>query len=98
MLPSDDFWPRYSLEKQILHFDDDRIVLVFGNMSIVNHKSEVIGKTKVNDKIKNIQKLNKFEALDLYLTKNFVCQPTVLIRSSTLSEIGGYFQKVRLSP
>jgi glycosyltransferase involved in cell wall biosynthesis len=93
MMPSDDYWPKNRLSRQIMHFNDKNICLVFGNMTLVNEKNEVIKKINMSKYLKDYNSYSKEKKIVEYLKNNYIPQPTVLIRSSKLKKIGGYQQK-----
>ena len=93
MMPSDDIWPIDRLEKQVMFFKDDNVSLVFGNMTLIDEKNKILKTINID---KNLQNYNSWpweEKFIKYLKKNYIPQPTVLIRSKKIKEIGGYLQE-----
>ena len=93
MMPSDDYWPKNRLSRQIMHFDDKNICLVFGNMTLVNEKNEILKKINMSKYLKDYNSYSRERKIIEYLKNNYIPQPTILIRSSKLKKIGGYQQK-----
>ena len=93
MLPSDDYWPINRLESQIKYFNDIDVVLVHGKMSLIDEAGNFLKYARRPPKnffaYYNNPPCSIFTFL---LENNFICQPTVLIRSSILKKIGGYLQ------
>lgn len=92
MLPSDDTWPSYRLEKQVPVFEDPSVVLCYGYQNIINEHDEQTGKYRLvlEDNVMRNSPLGTIYRQ--MLVKNFIFQPTVLIRRSALDKIGGYLQ------
>jgi len=93
MLPSDDYWPQNRLERQYMEFIDNDVVLVYGRMAIVDEYGKVIKHAKEPPKNFFARNNHPIGSCIKYLLKeNFISQPTVLIRTKSLKQIGGYLQ------
>ena len=92
MVPSDDSWPKNRLSLQVPHTIPDQVVLSFGKMNLINEKDQIIG---LSDPSKQSKYLNNDPIGIIYkdlLVENFIGEPSVLIKTSYLREIGGYLQ------
>jgi glycosyltransferase involved in cell wall biosynthesis len=92
MVTSDDYWPLDRLEKQVDFFQNRRINMVFGNMTIIDENNQKIRYLKPSIP-KNFNTINQREKVKKYFTNNYIPQPTTLIRTEALKKIGGYIQK-----
>ncbi|MEK7403981.1 MAG: glycosyltransferase [Acidobacteriota bacterium] len=92
MLPSDDTWPDYRLEKQVPLFDDPNVVLCFGRQSIIDENDRLLGENTPPPELARIRNRPPGSALQEMFLSNFIPQPTVLIRRAALEKIGGYLQ------
>jgi glycosyltransferase involved in cell wall biosynthesis len=92
MLPSDDTWINNKLEKQVSIFEDPKVVLCFGKMNLIDENDKIIGYSKRPQQLGKIKNNTLGEILREMLVSNFIPQPTVLIRKSALTAIGGYLQ------
>jgi glycosyltransferase involved in cell wall biosynthesis len=92
MLPSDDLWPDYRLESQVHYFNDPDLVLCFGKQELIDVKDKIIGATKLPQHLASKTNDPAGSALNEMFMWNYIPQPTVLIRTRSLIEIGGYLQ------
>lgn len=92
MLPSDDLWPETRLADQIPIFEDPDVVLVHGRMTLIDQLSNPIGEARAPFSVLH-KNPDSQEAFLEMLSRNTVFQPTVLIRKSALTAIGGYQQE-----
>lgn len=92
MLPSDDTWPNYRLEKQVPLFQNPNVVLCFGRQFLIDEDNKVLG--EVRPRVDPIKAENRpvGSLLHEMFLHNFIPQPTVLIRRTALDQIGGYLQ------
>jgi len=92
MLPSDDTWPGYRLEKQVPVFADPNVALCFGRQYIIDENDRILGENKAPPDLDRIENRPIGSALHEMFVANFIAQPTVLIRRAALDKIGGYLQ------
>jgi glycosyltransferase involved in cell wall biosynthesis len=96
MLPSDDMWLPHKLEKQVPVFEDEKVVLCFGKMYLMNTQDEIVGFGKLPRHFEYVDNSPCGRIYYELLEWNFIFQPTVLIRKSALDAIGGYLQPAGL--
>lgn len=96
MLPSDDRWPAYRLERQVPLFEDPRVVLVFGRGRLIDESDRDLGDYPMPDGLGPIVNRPVGSVIGSLLLTNWLPQYTVLIRTATLREIGGYLQPTGL--
>lgn len=90
ILEGDDYWPCYKLEKQVLYFDNNNVVMSWGKADITNEKNQITGyRPKSINWLKN--RSNKQLYKNLFFG-NFIPACTVMCRRSTLMEINGFKQ------
>ena len=90
ILEGDDYWPEYKLKEQIKVFQNQNVILVFGNAQAVKDNGEIEGllnKPKLYPKI-----TAKYETMDKLLLRNFIPACTVLCDKNALLNIGGFKQ------
>ena len=92
MVPSDDSWPEDRLEIQVDAMKDKEIVLSFGHMNLIDEEDRIIGKSDPMQFSNNLENFNIGSILQDLLKENFIGEPSVLIRTKYLKEIGGYIQ------
>lgn len=92
ILESDDFWPKYKLERQIAVFQSQDVVLSFGDFVMTGETGNFINLIIYDRYSKALLNnnppgsiLNLFSDLDFYL-----CPATAMIRKKTLLDIGGF--------
>jgi len=92
MLPSDDTWPPYRLEKQVAVFRDTNVVLCFGRQFLIDENDKVTGEARAPVDLTAVENQPVGSVLREMFIGNFIPQPTVLIRRLALDRIGGYLQ------
>ena len=92
MVPSDDSWPEERLEIQVDVMKDKEIILSFGLMNFIDEKDKIIGKSDPTQFSNNLENFPVGSILKDLLKENFIGEPSVLIRTEYLNEIGGYIQ------
>lgn len=92
MLGSDDTWPEYRLEKQVPVFEDPSVVLCFGRGRRIDENDQIITDVRGPARPRDLENRPVGSVLRHLLVKNFIFQPSELIRRSALEEIGGYLQ------
>jgi glycosyltransferase involved in cell wall biosynthesis len=95
ILEGDDFWPPDKLEKQILAFEHDDVVLSCGIGAQVDSKGIVLGRLPGNTKY--LSSLSEESTLRELILGNFIIACTVMCRKETLQSIGG-FQQASYTP
>lgn len=92
ILEGDDFWPKDKLEKQVNVFENEDVVLSYGNWAMTNQsgKTAYIRSYKKFDKnLLNNQPI--YSILNLFLTLQFdIGSQTAMIRKKSLLKIGGF--------
>jgi glycosyltransferase involved in cell wall biosynthesis len=90
ILEGDYYWPEYKLKEQIKDFQNQNVILVFGNAQAVKDNGEIEG---LLNKPKLYQKITaKYETMDKLLLRNFIPACTVLCDKNALLNIGGFEQ------
>lgn len=92
MLTSDDYIPHDRFANQVNFFKNENIDLVFGNITLVDEKDNIIKLIKPSID-KNYNSLSKKLKIKKYFENNYIPQPSTLIRMSALKKIGGYLQE-----
>ena len=95
ILEGDDFWPPDKLEKQILAFESEEVVLCCGIGAMVGNNGIVYGTAPKNANL--LSSLSKEETLRELILGNFIMACTVICRKETLQSIGG-FQQASYTP
>ncbi len=92
ILEGDDFWPSDKLEKQIPFFENEKIIVVYGQTGAVDEKGELLDifpkKNKDLDKWGNNSPIGAI--LNILLKYNTLPSQTVMVRKSALDHIGGF--------
>ncbi len=92
ILEGDDFWPKDKLSNQIKAFENNKVVLSYGNWAMANQSGKTVYLR--NYKKFDINSLNNqplSSILNLFLTLKFdIGSQTVMIRKKTLLDIGGF--------
>jgi len=96
MLPSDDMWPPGRLAAQIALFDDEKVVLCFGRQQLIDVNDRVIGESRPPRDPCSRTNVPYGSALREMFVRNYIPEPTVLIRMEALRRIGGYLQPAGL--
>lgn len=92
MFPSDDVCELDRFESQVKAFEDKEVVLVLSKMNLIDENGKVTGiASPSNKEIKSLT--DDKELFKSYIRRNFISQPTVIFKRSTLINIGGYQQK-----
>ena len=92
MVASDDYLPLNRFADQVRYFKNDKVDMVFGNITLVDENRKKIRVVKPNiSKKYNLQ--SKRKKIRKYFENNYIPQPSTLIRMSALKKIGGYIQK-----
>jgi len=92
ILEGDDMWPATKLEVELKLFNDPAVVLAYGSAGLIDERGCVYGRfwhaprgrVARNDPIGTI--------LPALVKFNFIVAATVMVRSSALEQIGGFFQ------
>ena len=92
MMPSDDTWPENRFSIQVEEMSDEDVILSFGKMSLVNEMDNEIGFANPSKSSTVLSNLPVGIILKYLLVNNFIGEPTILIRTKPLKEIGGYQQ------
>ena len=92
MMPSDDTWPSNRFSIQIPYMLNDDIILSFGKMSLINENDQKIGYSDPSLLSRNLSNFPIGSILQDLLVNNFIGEPTILIKTKALKEIGGYQQ------
>ncbi len=102
ILEGDDYWPKDKLEKQIIFFNNDKVILVWGKGAYINAKGKIIrlmSFPRISLRSKSIY-YNKpiGMALKKLLFENFIV-PTasIMVKKSALLSIGGFKQPSNIS-
>ena len=90
MMPSDDTWPKNRFKIQMDRMQDD-VIVSYGNMILIDEEDTIIGKTSPKNH-KSLENTPEGSILQDLLIENFIGEPTVLIKTSYLKQIGGYIQ------
>lgn len=92
ILEGDDFWPKDKLTSQVKAFEDNNVVLSYGNWAMTNQSGKSIyirNYKKFNINLLNNQPIPSI--LNLFLTLQFdIGSQTVLIRKKALLDIKGF--------
>lgn len=92
MVTSDDYLPLDRFANQVKYFEDIRVDMVFGNITLVDEEGSKIRLLK--PKIDNNYNLQtQTRKIRKYFEENYIPQPSTLIRMSALKKIGGYIQE-----
>jgi glycosyltransferase involved in cell wall biosynthesis len=93
-LDGDDYWPENKLELQVNSFDDQEVVLSYGECVLVNAQGTAIGLVTLPDDPDIANNTPTGSALRRLLTdvECFICNATVMYRKSSLSDIGGFVE------
>lgn len=94
LIDGDDLWPEYKLEKQLMSFSEDAVVLSYGECRLINSDGKKIGYVTIPGK-KGISRNDPVgTSLREFLpnANSFIYNPTVLIRKSALDRIGGFVE------
>jgi len=95
ILEGDDFWPPDKLEKQVLAFEHDDVVLSCGIVAQVDSKGIVLGRLPKNAKY--FSSLSEESTLRELISGNFIVACTAMCRKEALQSIGG-FQQASYTP
>jgi len=93
ILEGDDFWPPDKLAVQAPYFDNQNIILTYGDCIITNESGhelfyrKIPADTNMRDNSPVGSALNGF-----IMAENFIYAQTVMIRKSALLQIGGFIQ------
>ncbi|OGK36248.1 hypothetical protein A3A93_05880 [Candidatus Roizmanbacteria bacterium RIFCSPLOWO2_01_FULL_38_12] len=91
ILEGDDFWPEYKLDKQVKDFDNNKVVLSFGDSVFTDGSGRGFDILTYNQDREKLSNNPISSILYLFTDLNFYLSPvTVLIRKSALSHIGGF--------
>jgi glycosyltransferase involved in cell wall biosynthesis len=90
ILEGDDFWPPSKLSTQLKSFEDQNVVLSWGNVSVTNNKGRIIELSRQNF-LDNESLPSKLILKKLFLN-NFIPACTVMCKKDALIEIGGFKQ------
>ncbi len=98
-IDGDDYWPENKLALQVKSFDDQEVVLSYGECSLVNSKGNVIGFITLPDDpgIANNNPTGSALRRLLVDVDCFICNTTVMYRRSSLSDVGGFIEAEGLS-
>ena len=93
-LDGDDYWPENKIELQVKSFDDQEVVLSYGECTLVNSKGTVIGFVTLPDDPGIANNNPTGSALRRLLVDMdcFICNTTVMYRRNSLSDIGGFVE------
>ena len=92
-LAADDVMPAHKLEIQVAEFEQisEEYAVVFTNAKYINEAGQPTGfHYAVNSQEKSIRKIPDGWVFDEVLKGYFICTPTMMMRRSVLTEIGGY--------
>lgn len=84
-LDSDDHWVENKLANQMPLFEDENMVLVFGNGLIMQANG-----TLTKNKVLPDEKLKKAEKFESLMKENTITTTTVIVRRSAIDEVGGF--------
>ncbi len=98
-LDGDDFWPESKLEFQMKSFDDQDVVLSYGECAVINAGGKRIGYIGLPEDSQVAHNDPRGSALRRLLidVACFISNVTVMYRTSSLSEIGGFVERDGLS-
>lgn len=82
---SDDRWAPSKLKLQVPLFDDNAIVMTYGQAEFMSSTGELSGKLVVD-----AEKLQNGEQFRLYVKENVISTLTVMVRKSTITQAGGF--------
>jgi len=93
-LDGDDYWPENKCEIQIKSFDDQDVVLSYGECVLVNSKGEKLGHIGVPEESSIAHNNPTGSALKRLLVDIdcFICNTSVMYRKSSLSDAGGFVE------
>jgi glycosyltransferase involved in cell wall biosynthesis len=93
-LDGDDYWPENKCEIQIKSFDDQGVVLSYGECVLVNSKGEELGHIGVPEDSSIAHNNPTGSALKRLLVDIdcFICNTAVMYRKSSLSDAGGFVE------
>jgi glycosyltransferase involved in cell wall biosynthesis len=102
ILEGDDYWPKDKLEKQIVFFSNDKVVLVWGEGAYVNEENKIIKQMpfpKINSKSMYIYQNRPVGIIlkKLLLENVIVPAASVMLRKSTILSIDGFKQLPNIS-
>jgi len=92
MLDHDDLWTRNKLRLQVEAFDEEDVVLSYGECSVIDHKKRQISYMGLpkDPSIANNNPAGAALHELLYNRHNFLATSTVMVRRDTLQDIGGF--------
>ena len=102
ILEGDDYWPKDKLEKQIVFFSNDKVVLVWGKGAYVDEENKVIKQMpfpKINLKSMYIYQNRPIGIIlkKLLLENVIIPAASVMLRKSTILSINGFKQPPNIS-
>lgn len=102
ILEGDDYWPKDKLEKQIVFFNDDKVILVWGKRAYVNEKNKIIKLMpfpKIDSKPMSIYQNRPIGIILKKLLLENIIIPTasIILRKSAILSIGGFKQSPNIS-
>lgn len=91
-IDGDDYWPENKLEVQLKSFDDQEVVLSYGECFLVNSQGNRIGYVEVpkDSSIANNYPIGSALKRLLVDVDCFICNTTVMYRKSSLLGVGGF--------
>ncbi|WP_059173412.1 glycosyltransferase family 2 protein [Bacillus sp. FJAT-27445] len=96
ILEGDDYWPKEKLEKQVPAFQNNEIVLSYGDYIITDIKGKLELPHRLGHLPENIRHNTPVGTASLFMLRGegatFTYPVTVVIRKETLLEIGGFLQ------
>ncbi len=94
MLDGDDYWPPHKLATQVPGFEDPGIILSYGESFLVDRKGRKRGYVSLPEDPRTACNSPVGSALKIFLVDKscFIACPTVVVRKSALSSIGGFIE------
>tara|TARA_A100001015_G_C15044334_1_gene742385 strand:- start:3405 stop:4412 length:1008 start_codon:yes stop_codon:yes gene_type:complete len=92
MVPSDDTWPAERFSIQVPEMLDEKIVISFGKMNLIDQYDNKIGFSNPRNESRFLENKPIGKIFNDLLINNFIGEPTILIRKKYLIELGGYQQ------
>jgi len=95
ILEGDDYWDRKKLQIQVNKMESENSILCYGKAYTIDDKGNILDWYPKDYLFLNVgvqRNMPTGEFLKLYLFKSIIPSPTVIIRSSTLKNIGGFIQ------
>lgn len=99
-LDGDDYWPHNKCEIQVKCFEDQEVVLSYGECSLINPEGKTIGHIRLPEDSRIANNNPTGSALKRLLVDVdcFICNTTIMYRKSSLVDAGGFVEANHLFP